>query len=254
MTVSIEDIKMLRDKTGVSMSACKSALEEAGSIEKAIELLRKKGEAKAASRAERSTAEGTVAIKIEGGKAALAELLCETDFVARSDEYKALAGEAAAKVLAGELEPGASDFSGLSDAVIKLGENIKLGRSELVEGDVLGQYIHSNGKIGVVVALDGGSEEQARDVAMHVAASNPSVVSPDEVSDELVAKEKEIWTEQLAKEGKPAEIMEKIMIGKEKKFREENALAKQAFVKNPEQTVEQYLAGANVKSFVRMAI
>jgi len=255
MAVSIEDIKTLRDRTGVSMSACKSALEESGGdIEKAIDVLRKKGEAKAAKSSERSTAEGTVAIVVKDGKCAVLELLCETDFVGRSDEFKAMANDIAGKILSGEISPGSTDVPGLSDAVIKLGENIQLSRSELLQGSNIGSYIHSNGKIGVVVVLDGGDEETAKDVAMHVAATNPAVISPDEVPQDLVAREKEIWRDQLAKEGKPAEIVDKIMEGKERKFREESALLKQSFVKNPEQTIEQFLNGVKVLSFTRYSI
>jgi len=120
----------------------------------------------------------------------------------------------------------------------------------------LGVYVHSNQKIGVIVSLKGGSEELAKDIAMHAAATNPQCLSPDDVDQVLVDKEKEIWTDQLKQEGKPEEILEKIMMGKEKKFREENALLKQQFVKDPEKTIEQLLeeAGATVEKFVRLAI
>lgn len=255
MSVSIEDIKKLRDLTGVSMSACKSALEESnGDLDGAVEVLRKKGQAKAADRAERSTGEGAIEVKISGNKAAMVELLCETDFVARSDDFHAFAQEVAGKLLSGDVAEGAEDVPGLSDAVSRLGENVRLGQTKLVEAPILGSYIHSNGKIGVVVALDGGSEEMAKDIAMQVAATNPLCVSPAEVPADLVDKEKVIWTEQLAKEGKPAEIIDKIMMGKENKFREERSLLKQEFVKNPDQTIEALLGGAKLLSFTRFSI
>ena len=257
MSVSIEQIKKLRDSTGVSMTACKKALEEAeGDYDKAVELLRKKGEAKAADRAERGTGEGAVFVKTEGGKGAMVKLECETDFVARGDEYKELGEGLVNKVFSGELSVDERDVEEVKEAVLRLGENIQIGDSALVEGGVVGSYVHSNGKIGVLVVLDGGSEEVARDVAMHAAATNPEVLNPDEVSDDVVAKEKEIWTEQLKNEGKPAEIIDKIMMGKEKKFREENALAKQSFVKNPEHTVEQHVEanGGKLLQFVRFSV
>lgn len=255
MTVTIDQIKELRDMTGVSMSACKSALEEAnGDMDKAIDVLRKKGEAKAVDRAARETHQGVVATKTAGNKVAIAALLCETDFVSRGEDFNTVAELLAQKLLDGSLKPEDTDVPEVKELVLKAGENIKIGKMAVVEGDNIGTYIHTNKKIGVIVSLEGGTPEIAKDIAMHAAATNPTCVSPDEVPEEAVAKEKEIWKDQLSKEGKPAEIVEKIMIGKEKKFREENALIKQAFVKNPEQTIEQVLAGATIKSFVRVAV
>jgi elongation factor Ts len=178
---------------------------------------------------------------------------CETDFVARDDNFQNMGQSLADTLLNDE---GA--FQALADEVIpeavqKLGENISLGETRVVEASVVGTYVHTNGKIGVVVGLDGSDEAHAKDAAMHAAAMNPAVVSPDEVTEELVTKEKEIWKEQLAAEGKPAEIMEKIMIGKEKKFREESALIAQPFVKDPDVTVGDYL-GANVTAYERLAV
>lgn len=257
MEISIEMIKELREATGVSMMACKKALEEAdGDFEKAIDVLRKKGEAKAADRATRSTGEGVIAVKGDGKKMAMVKLGCETDFVARGDDFVALADGLAEKLLKGEIALDTRDLPEVKDAMLKMGENVQIVDMALLEGDILGEYIHSNKRIGVVVALEGGNAELAKDIAMHVAATNPQVVTPDEVSQELVDKEKEIWADQLKNEGKPAEIVEKIMIGKEKKFREENALIKQEFVKDTEKTIEQLLVsagGARVKMFVRFA-
>ncbi len=257
MAISIELIKKLRETTGVSMTACKSALEEAnGDFEASIDLLRKKGEAKAIDRASRGTSQGAVFIKTGAGKAAMVLLGCETDFVARGEDYLALGAAVSEKLFNGSIKPEDRDLAEIKDAGLRLGENIQLADMSLVEGDVIGDYVHSNRKIGVLVALTGGTVELARDVAMHVAATNPAVLSPDEVTPESVEREKSIWSEQLKSEGKPAEIVEKIMIGKEKKFREENALLKQPFVKNPDQTVEELLkdAGASVKTFVRFSI
>lgn len=257
MSVTIEQIKSLRDQTGVSMSACKSALEEAsGDFEKAIEILRKKGEAKAADRSERGTGQGAIVVKSDGTKVAMVALQCETDFVARGEDFLKLAGDLADKLLKGEVKPDDRDIPEVKDAVLRLGENVQVGQMALYEGENIGEYVHSNRKIGVLVSLTGGTPDLARDIAMHVAAVNPTVLSPEEISEDLVNKEKAIWTDQLKSEGKPAEIVEKIMMGKEKKFREENALVKQMFVKSPDKSIEQLLneASAKINSFVRFNV
>jgi elongation factor Ts len=257
MAVSLDQIKELREMTGVSMMACKKALEEVdGDLDKAIDSLRKKGEAKAVDRAARETNQGVVSIKKDSGKASMVKLLSETDFVSRGDDFVSLAEALAEKLFNGEMSEDDKDVPEVKDAVLKMGENIKIGDAKLVEGEILGEYVHSNKKIGVVVSLKGGREDLAKDIAMHAAATNPQCLSPDEISDELVEKEKVIWKDQLISEGKPEEIIGKIMMGKEKKFREENALLKQAFVKDPEKTIEGLLsdASAEIESFYRMAI
>jgi elongation factor Ts len=257
MAISIDQIKELREATGVSMTTCKKALEEAdGDFDKAVDVLRKKGETQAAERSDRATANGVVVIKSEDGKTAMVGLQCETDFVARGDDFITVAEDLADKLLKGEIKPEDIDLPKVKEAVMKLGENIQIGKMSIVEGENLGSYVHSNKKIGVVVSMKGGTTELARDIAMHVAATSPKVLSPDEVAQELVDKEKEIWADQLKQEGKPEEILDKIMMGKEKKFREENALIKQAFVKDPEKTIEQLLneADAMINEFVRFSI
>lgn len=255
MAITIDDIKKLREATGISMTTCKKALEEAnGDFDAAIDVLRKKGEAKAADRIGKSTTQGVVAVGSKDGKVAMLQLECETDFVSRSDEFMKMADGIVAKVLDGSVAVTEREFPEIKDYMLKVGENIKVGDMALVEGANIGIYIHSNKKIGVLVSLDGGTEELAKDIAMHAAATNPRVISPDEVAQELVEREKGIWAEQLKNEGKPAEIVEKIMLGKEKKFREENALLKQTFVKDPEKTIEQILGEAKIKQFVRFGI
>lgn len=251
--VTLEQIKKLRDDTGVSTMACKKALEEAnGDQEKAIEILRKKGEAKAASRSERSTAQGVVAVSEGQGKVAMITLACETDFVAKNEDFINEAKKLADKVLS---EGEEADLSGvIGDLTIKLGEKIELKNKKIFEGKNIGTYIHSNNKIGTAVVLSGGETEVARDIAMHIAAMNPEYISPDEVPVALVEKEKEIWTAQLKQEGKPENIWPNIMQGKERKFREENALLKQAFVKNPEETIEKLLGDLKIETFTRMSV
>jgi len=236
--------------------AVKKALEESeGDEEKAIDILRKRGEAQAVKKGKREQGEGNVFIETANGKAAIVLLSCETDFVTRGDDFQA-AGQQFAKVA---LEKGidavkSNAKTAIPELVNTLGENLSLTDVQVVEGGTLGVYVHSNSKIGTILTLDGGTEEIAKDVAMHAAAMAPEVISPEEVSSEDVEKEKEIWRAQLKKEGKPEEILEKIMIGKEKKFREENALLKQKFVKDPSMTVEKYLDGAKVTSYVRLAV
>lgn len=255
-TVSAAAVSALRARTGVSILACKEALEESGGDEeKAIELLRKRGIAQAAKKSDRAQGEGKIFAAEAEGKAAAVLLRCETDFVARADGFSALGqeladtllkeGEAAAKALADKKVP---------EAVQALGENVSLGEMHLMNAPVVGVYVHSNGKIAVLVGLSKGSRDMARDVGMHAAAMNPQVVSPDEIPSDLVEKEKEIWREQLKKEGKPEAMFDKIMVGKEKKFREENALLKQMFVKDGQKTVEQYLDGASVSSYARLSV
>lgn len=256
MSITAAEVNALRQKTGVSMMACKKALTEAnGDEEKAIEILRKKGEAKAVDKSDREAKEGGVAAATGGGKGVVVKVCCETDFVARNEDFVALCQKVADIVL----EKGIDAAKPEADAIVtehvgKLGENMILDEVQEGEGAVIGAYIHSNRKVGAMVFLDGGTEEQAKDVAMHVTASDPKVISPDEVSDELVEKEKEIWKDQLKNEGKPEQIWDKIIAGKESKFRSECALMKQPFVKNPEQTIEQYLGDAKVTKFIRMTV
>lgn len=248
---SLEVIKSLRERTGASLQACKKALDETnGNEETAIEILRKSGEAKAASRSDRETNEGVISTAIEGEKAVILKLNCETDFVAKNPEFI----EAAEKIAIDYLSQGESHdpSSYLNELGLKMGEKISMGDVKFLEAPTIGDYIHSNRKLGALIAMEGGSVEMARDIAMHTTAMNPRVLSPEEVSETLIEKEREIWTEQLKNEGKPAEIMTKILEGKEKKFREENALLKQAFVKNPDQSIEQVLSGAQIKGFVRL--
>ncbi len=251
--VSAAQVKELRDKTNVGMMACKKALAEAGGdIEKATEILRKRGEAKAGEKADRSTSEGVVAIS---GSAAVV-LRCETDFVARNESFIAYAQELAQKADSNG-EEGAKAFfeESNTDKIQEVGENITLGEIVLVEGgDQKGSYVHSNGKLGALVALDGGTEEQARDLAMHAVAMNPQVANPEDVPTEDIEKEKEIYREQLINEGKPEQIIDKIIEGKVKKFCAERALTSQAFVKDPSQTVAQYLGAGKLVSFVRLEV
>ena len=255
-TISAAAVQSLRARTGVGIVAVKQALEEAqGNEEKAIELLRKRGLAQAVKKADRGQSEGAIFIAEAAGKASLVVLKCETDFVGRSDAFVSL-GQELAKALAkdGTAKVKALADSKLPEAVQKLGENVSMGEMLEVSAPVIGTYVHSNRKIGVIIGTDSGDAAKAKDVAMHAAAMNPLYLHPDDVPAEAIAKEKEIWKEQMKNEKKPPEILEKIMLGKERKFREENALTKQAFVKDNSMSVEKYLGGAKIVAYHRITV
>lgn len=257
-------VKELRDRTGLGMMECKKALNEAGGdIDLAIENLRKVSGLKAAKKADRTAADGVVALKVadDNSYAVVVEVNSETDFVARDAGFlafvntvveKAFAEKSAdvAAVMAGELE------STREALVQKIGENITVRRIQLVEGGLIDGYVHLNSRIAVLVQLEGGNSDLAKDIAMHVAAVNPAVLSADQMPAELVEKEKDIIRAQPDMAGKPAEIVEKMMVGRINKFLKESSLVDQPFVKNPEFTVAQLAknAGATVKSFVRLEV
>ncbi|MFH0776781.1 MAG: translation elongation factor Ts [Patescibacteria group bacterium] len=250
-------VKELRDATGISMLKCKKALEEAaGDLEKAREVLRKAGEADAAKRSERKAGEGVIALKIatNGKKGIVLQLFCETDFVAVNEGFSCLADDLASEALEGVDIINASETK-IREAIQKNGENIKIGEVKILEGETIAGYLHSNKKIGVLVAGSGAAEVLS-DIAMQIAAMKPAVISPEQVSADEIAKETEIQKEILAKEGKPAAMLDKILEGKLRKFREDKSLLKQAFVKDSSQTVEQFLAAksAKVEQFIRLAI
>lgn len=257
-------VKELRERTGLGMMECKKALVEAdGSVDAAIEELRKSSGLKAAKKAGRTAAEGAALIRISDDNtvAYILEVNSETDFVARDDNFIGFANE----VLDVAFEKGESDVAKLMEGdleskrealVQKIGENITVRRIVRVEGPVVGGYVHSNNKIASVVAVTAGDAEVARDVAMHAAAVNPRVGKPEEMPQEEVEKEKDIIKAQPDMEGKPAEIVEKMMGGRIKKFLKENSLVEQPFVKNPDQTVGELLKanGGELVGFVRLEV
>lgn len=258
--ISASMVKELRERTGLGMLECKKALAEVdGDVEKAIEELRKKSGMKAAKKAGRTAAEGVVVAKVaaDNSTAMLVEVNSETDFAAKNEDFVAFAD----KVAEAAFESGSTEVVGLLDTerealVQKVGENIAPRRAVKVDGDVVGAYVHSNARIAALVALKGGDAELARDIAMHVTAVNPRVCNPDEMPAEELEKEKEIIKAQPDMEGKPEEIVEKMMGGRIKKFLKENSLVEQPFVKNPEVTVGKLAkdAGAEVVSFVRLEV
>ena len=266
MAVTAALVKELRERTGAGMLDCKKALVETdGDIELAIENMRKSGQAKAAKKAGRIAAEGVILTKVEAGKATMLELNCETDFVARDEGFLAFGN----KLLDVAFENNLNDIEALNAAeveggvvsevrdalVAKIGENISPRRVLTVEGDNLGAYVHG-GRIGVVAMLTGGEEELAKDVAMHVAASSPQFVKPEQVPAEVVEKEKAIQIEIAMQSGKPAEIAEKMVVGRMKKFTGEISLTGQPFVKDPSVSVGELLKSnnADVVNFVRFEV
>lgn len=262
--ISAAMVKDLRDRTGLGMMECKKALQEAdGDIEKAIEELRKASGMKAAKKAGRTAAEGVVAVKVadDNSYAVAVEVNSETDFAARDAGFLAFVNTVLEKAFADKQTDVAalmdSELANVREALVqKIGENIGVRRLFLVEGGLVDAYVHSNSKLAAIVALNGGTSEVARDIAMHVTAVNPQVVSKEDMPAEVVEKEKEIILAQPDMAGKPAEIAEKMVMGRISKFLAENSLVEQPYVKNPDQKVGQYAkdAGATVQSFTRIAV
>lgn len=260
--VTLELIKELRDATGVSITECKKALEETnGDIQTAIDELRKKGIAKAGKRSENATKEGIIKIKHEGDKAYIASLTCETDFVARTDNFSNFVSELTEVLIkAGNVEEAKAAFTPrMSDIIQQTGENVVFGPLDVIEAPVLGIYVHSNNKIAAVVTAKAGADaEKIRQVAMHVAASNPSSLRVTDFPVDIVAHEREVQSDAMKQDpkmaGKPDNVLAGILEGKMKKFVEEGTLLTQPFVIDPSQTVEQYLGGDILESFYRYSI
>ncbi len=264
--MSVALVKELRERTGLGMMECKKALAAADNdVEKAIEELRKSSGMKAAKKAGRTAADGVVAIRTadDNSYGVMLEVNSETDFVARDEGFLGFVGKVVdaafegkqtdvAELMAGELEAAREAL------VQKIGENIGVRRATAAsaEDGVVGAYVHGNNRIAVLVQLKGGDEELAKDVAMHVAAVNPQVVAPEDMPEDVVNKEKEIFTAQAQESGKPAEIIEKMIGGRIKKFLAENSLVEQAFVKDPDVTVGKLVAnaGAEVVAFTRFEV
>jgi elongation factor Ts len=270
MSVTAEAVKQLRERTGAGMMECKKALVECnGDLDAAAELMRKQGLAKADKKASRVAAEGVVALAVaaDGKSAAMVEVNCETDFVAREADFQSFSDELGQLALAqapASLEAMATlSFASGENVderrralIAKIGENISIRRfATLKSPGVLGAYRHGT-RIGALVALEGGDESLARDLAMHVAASSPEYLSMADVPAEVIAKEREIETEKALAEGKPADIVAKMVEGRIRKTLNEKALLGQPFVKDPDQTVEKLLkaAKAEVKGFERLEV
>ena len=264
-------VKELRDMTGVGMMDAKKALVEVeGDIDKAVDFLREKGLAKAAKKADRIAAEGVTATYVDGNTAALIELNSETDFVAKNDKFQALVAtvvKAIAESKPATMEEALAVKVGdktieelILEGTTVIGEKLSLRRFEVLskaDGDAFGEYLHMGGRIGVLTVIEGSDDSvAAKDVAMHVAAINPRYVSREDVSEEDYKHEEKIQTEIALNEGKPANIVEKMIKGRMNKYLAEISLTEQAFVKNPDQTVAEFVAskGGKVKTFVRYEV
>ncbi|HCL2608538.1 TPA: elongation factor Ts [Pseudomonas aeruginosa C40A] len=257
-------VKELRERTGLGMMECKKALTAAGGdIEKAIDDMRAAGAIKAAKKAGNIAAEGSIAVKIaaDNKAAVIIEVNSQTDFLALQDDFKGFVAESLEKAFNEKLTDAAPLVEAREEArlalVAKTGENVNIRRLTRVEGDVVGAYLHGH-RIGVVVNLKGGNPELAKDIAMHVAASNPQFLNASEVSEEAIAKEKEIFLALNADKiaGKPENIVENMVKGRISKFLAEASLVEQSFVKNPEVKVGDLAkqAGAEIVSFVRYEV
>lgn len=270
MAITAAQVKELRERTGAGMMECKKTLVETnGDIEAAIEQMRMSGLAKADKKADRVAAEGIIAVarSTDGKQAVLVEVNCETDFVAKGDDFTAFANtvantalnagvSTAEALLETTIDSGNTVEHSRKELIAKIGENITVRRVSRVEAEgVVGAYMHGS-RIGVLTGLKGGDEALAKDIAMHVAASKPVCISADNVPAEVIEKEKEIFTAQAAESGKPPEIIEKMIGGRINKFLKEITLVGQPFVKDPDQTVEKLLAanGATVTAFERLEV
>ena len=262
----LESIKKLREMTGAGMMDVKKALSDAGNDEdKAVALLRERGIVKAAKKSDREAKEGLVRFVVDGKRAAMVELNSETDFVARNSDFQALVEELAQAALMAKtddlatfkqykLASGDTVENTVAAAAGRIGENLVLSRVAYLEGQTLAGYVHSNGKIGVLVDLAGGSEQQAKDVALHVAAERPQYLSRDEVNADDIEKEREILTNKAVNEGKNPDLAAKIVNGQIGKFYEERVLPEQKFVKDNSMTVGKYLGDTAIQRFVRFEI
>ena len=258
--VSASMVKELRERTGLGMMDCKKALVDSdGDMEAAIENLRKSSGMKAAKKAGRIASDGLLSIKVNGGIGVIVEVNCETDFAARDDNFVAFVKTVTDKVF--DLREANIEALGLEtereNLVQKIGENISIRRAQVFkdEGTVV-EYLHTNGRIGVMLSMEGGSEDLGKGVAMHIAAMNPTVVSSEDAPADLVAKEREIYTAQAQDSGKPPEIVEKMIDGRIRKYLAEISLLEQAFVKDGDTKIGALLknAGATVNRFVRYEV
>ncbi|MCR0771182.1 translation elongation factor Ts [Staphylococcus aureus] len=271
-TISAKLVKELREKTGAGMMDCKKALTETdGDIDKAIDYLREKGIAKAAKKADRIAAEGLVHVETKGNDAVIVEINSETDFVARNEGFQELVKEIANQVLDTKAETvealmettlpnGKSVDERIKEAISTIGEKLSVRRFAIrtkTDNDAFGAYLHMGGRIGVLTVVEGSTDEEAaRDVAMHIAAINPKYVSSEQVSEEEINHEREVLKQQALNEGKPENIVEKMVEGRLRKYLQEICAVDQDFVKNPVVTVEAFLKtkGGKLVDFVRYEV
>ncbi|MDK3721017.1 translation elongation factor Ts [Staphylococcus pseudintermedius] len=272
MAISAKLVKELRERTGAGMMDCKKALEATdGDIEKAIDYLREKGIAKAAKKADRIAAEGITHVEVKGNEAVIVEINSETDFVARNEGFQQLVKEIANQILDTKaatveelnettLPNGKKVSEHMTEAISTIGEKLSLRRFEIrtkTDNDAFGAYLHMGGRIAVLSVVEGTTDEDAaKDVAMHIAAINPKYVSSEQVSEEELNHKREVLKQQALNEGKPENIVEKMVEGRLRKYLQEICAVDQNFVKNPDQTVEAFLKskGGKLVDFVRYEV
>lgn len=259
MEITASLVKELRERTGIGMMECKKALTAAnGDIEVAIEELRKKGLAKAASKADREALEWAIKIVIEGNKAYVVSVSCETDFLANSDRYKAMLSDVVEVLKSGKTAEDAKTMID-NNYSLEMGENLQVRDFQVIEGASVEAYVHSNNKLAaVVVAKVSTPEEKLKQVAMHITAANPEFLSASDISSEVIEKEKAIQLEIMKNDpkmaGKPDEVLLKIIDGKMSKFASEISLLEQAFVINPDQKVKDFIGADSLSAFYRFSI
>jgi len=257
--ISAAMVKALREKTGQGMMDCKRALSECGGdVEAAIEWLRKKGLAQAERKAARATSEGLVAAHTVDGGGAMVEVACETDFCARNDQFKKMVRQVA-ELAAAEPDGPVGETEHIQAAVQacfnKINENMRYARGAKISAPTIGHYIHHNGKVGVLVGIEGEiAPELLNDLCMHIAFADPMAIATDQIPAEVVEREKRLAAEQAVESGKPAAVIEKIVAGKTAKFLASNALLEQPFVKDEKKKVKQILGPAKVTGFVRFQV
>jgi len=272
MAISAKLVKELREKTGAGMMDCKKALTETdGDIDQAIDYLREKGIAKADKKSDRIAAEGLVHVEEKGNEAAIVEINSETDFVARNEGFQELVKEVAIQVLDTKAETveallettlpnGKTVDQRIKEAISTIGEKLSVRRFEVrtkTDNDAFGSYLHMGGRIGVLTVVEGSTDsEAAKDVAMHIAAINPKYVSSEQVSEDEISHEREVLKQQALNEGKPENIVEKMVEGRLRKYLQEICAVDQNFVKDPDQTVEAFLKskGGKLVDFVRFEV
>ena len=257
MAITMEQVKELRDQTGVSVMQCKKALEEAGGdLEKALMILKKKSSELAAKKSDREAGEGLIVVERNGSKAVVLELFCETDFVAKNDDFVNLAKALAQKAATDGIEAmKAASADMIATIVQKVGENVRLGNVLEVSGDVMGAYVH-DGKSGAVVVLAGGTNELAKDVAMQITALRPEYEKREDIPSDMIEKAKDMFKAEVESSGKPEDIKAKMLEGKINAYFKEQTLMDQAFFKNPDMTIAQLLAQgkATIVSYTKFGI
>ena len=257
MAITTEQVKELRDATGISVMQCRNALIEAeGDMKKALAILKKTSSDIALKKMSREVSEGAVMIKSGDKKIVLVSLLCETDFVSRNEDFINLLNKLTDKVLSGSMEKTKAEAKDMIDPVIqKTGENIQLGEILEVTGDIVGSYVHNN-KSGVIVSLLGGNVELAKDIAMHITAMKPEYLSRKEITPDIRKTVTEIFEKEIAGRNKPAEIKKKILDGKIATYFKEKTLPDQFFIKNDEETIGALLEKnkAKIKEVKRYSI